>query len=259
MNRSSWLAIGIPLVTLLVGSDAIRAELLTNFKIESIQSDSRLELSIENIGHAQADNAAVLIHANGTIGDFTDACAEGDMERLDDDTLVAKFSRMSPQMPCRFDLVASNGVDLDVKISSDGRLTPWTEASHYIRVFTGIVMLPIIAEGLAVFFAFRKPIAHLWAELAFRLLKKSFKESRNTKKIIQFVKTEYGAAVTVADATILELIFCGRKTMGQLVKHSGLAKRYVEHCITRLRRRELLSKDGLKLDDALRRHFEKLG
>ena len=74
MNTNVLLTVFVLLITIFTSSDILKAEILTDFDIEHDQmySEQKNILHVRNTGLIQADNAIVLIAANGTISDFTD-------------------------------------------------------------------------------------------------------------------------------------------------------------------------------------------
>ena len=213
MNTNALLAVLLMAVTILAGSDTLKAETLTGFEIESDQAFPGQEntLRIMNTGWVQANNAVVLISANNTIAGFTDLCAEGQASRLDGSTLVAEFPRMSPHMPCGFGLDVREPVLVDITISSDGRIVPWIENSswHGSAAIVAILTSALAVEIVALFRLFRSEFwISPWYEIGFRLRKKSFvgEEKKDATRTINFVRYEYGHKIDAVDARVLKLI-----------------------------------------------------
>lgn len=245
-------------VMALTGSDMLKAELFTNFEVspKQIYQNQQSMISINNTGIVQADNAIVLITANSTIINFSDVCAEGQMSRLDDRTFIAEFSRMSPYMPCKFGFVASEPTSLNFKISSNGRITPW-DGSLSILVPLGIIAVLlgiIILELVGLYIITKEALYDFWYSIKLWWHRKRFKKSLHTDKTICFVDKEYGVKITVPDATILEWIYYGKNTIGQLKKQSGLSKSQITYRCKKLHVHDLL--DGeMKIDKTLSKYF----
>ena len=253
MNTSIIVTLAAVAATILAGSDILRAELFTDYEVGPliVQPGHETMLHVKNIGSLQADNAVVLIAANGTISGFTDVCAEGQASRLDDRTLVVKFPRMSPQMGCGFGLTASEPVHLNATISSDGRVTLW-DGSPSTSIAAVIIFLVLAAEvGFSIFFHKKLFGSERWNMLLFKLQKKKFTKSKMANKICTFVMTEYALKINEIDGTVLELIYCRKTTMGQLKSHSGLTIHQIKYRIKKLRSYELIHDDKVELNLAL--------
>ena len=261
MNTNAVLTVFVLAATILAGSDVLKAEILTNFEIESNQAFPGQEnrLQIMNTGFVQANNAIVLISANGTITDFTDLCAEGQVSRLDASTLVAKFPRMSPSMPCGFGLGVQEPVRVDVTISSDGRIVPWSETSSEYISARIMLILVLLAEIILLYDIMRtKYWASAWYAIEFYLRKKSFigEEGEEANRTIDFVGKEYYSKIDAIDARVLKLIHRGKTAMGQLRRHSGLTRWQINYRLRKLRQLELVLHGKMELSETMREHFE---
>ena len=256
MKRRDVASLAVLVATIIVGSDTLKAEFLINYEVtpeEAIPKQDNI-LSVTNIGWFQADNATVLITANGTIDGFTDMCIEGEMRRLNSITLVVEFQRMSPQMYCHFKLAVSEPVHLSYMINSDGRLTPWfgwPSISMALLVLFGITAVStiILIFSIKGFFG-----SATWYAYDFLRREKEFKETKGASKTREFVKKEYGQEIGRTDATILELIYHGKTTKSQLMEYSGLNLRQISYRIRKMRRYELVS-ENMELDKTLHGHF----
>ncbi len=172
-NRVAWHPV-LLLDMAFVGSGTFKAELLTNFEVspDEVKPDKLNTISINNTGFVQADNAVMSIVAgNSTITKFSDACAEGQISRMDNKTLVAEFPRMSPKMPREFELYVSNPSGLDIAISSDGRLESW-DGSQSILLWPlalGMLLLVLAIELAALAALLKNLLRSNWrnAELHF--------------------------------------------------------------------------------------------
>ena len=263
MNTNALLAVLLMAVTILAGSDTLKAETLTGFEIESDQAFPGQEntLRIMNTGWVQANNAVVLISANNTIAGFTDLCAEGQASQLDDSTLVAEFPRMSPHMPCGFGLDVREPVLVDITISSDGRIVPWIENSSWRGsvAIVAILTLVLVAEILLLYDIMRsKYWTSAWYRIEFHLRKGSFvgEDEEEASHTIDFVRNEYGRKIDVIDARVLKLLHRGKITKGQLRKYSGLTERQINYRLRKMRRLELVLPDKMELSETLRAYLD---
>ena len=258
-------------VTTFAGSGTVKAEFFTNFDISPTKIGPEQEIvSVRNIGWLQADNAIVQLITNGTISSYVDKCVEGEIyDLIDNSTLVIKFTRISPAVECNLEIVVSEPVDLEMKVSSDGRLAtwesgkPWPTLSGFVILWVLLTMVLYIIALLVLDLLLKNEICNY---MTFRLREASrtlqhktkFKEAMNAKKTIQFVKDEYDLKINSLDATVLELIYLQKTTMWQLRNHSKLSLRQVKYRIWKMRRYELVSKSVLKLQKDLDDYFGSL-
>ena len=243
-----------------LGSDIIRAEIFTGFEVFPRQAlpDSENLISIENSGPLQADNVVVIIAANSTVSNFLDVCAEGEMDWLDDETLVAEFSRMTPNTRCEFGLEVSEPALLNVTITADGRLGPWSgEPSilYFYGIMAAILVIPAV-EVLWLYFLTRGAIRKYWYKGGVWLTGDKFEKSMHAEKTIKFVKDWYYVRIGDTDATILEKIYCKNKTIRQLRNVTKLSKRQINYRIRMLQKKELLLDGTMDLEEALISHFK---
>lgn len=256
-------------VTILAGSSTIKAEFFTNFDIVPKKIGPEQEIvSVRNTGLLQADNVIVQIIAGGTISSYADKCAEGEIhELIDNSTLVVKFLRMSPAVECNLELVVSTPTDLEVVVSSDGRLSPWElgkpwpSLPGFVILWMALMIVVYIIILLVVDTLLKNEICNrieFWLREISRTLQHitKFKEAANAKKIVQFVKDEYDLKINNLDATVLELIYLQKTTMWQLRNHSKLSLQQVKYRVWKLRHYELVSKKVMKLDKTLEDYFK---
>ena len=264
MNARVLYTVLIPVLTLLAGSDIIKAEILTDFEIDPNQVHPEQEnmLHMKNVGIIQADNVVVLILANNTITKFTDLCAEGQISHLNSSALVVEFLRMSPGMQCMFKLDVLDPVQLDFTISSDGRLWPWNEISSLRNQFIVIFIL-VVLLFFEIFVLYRVLQNNFWQSrwywLESKIRRKSLKNVYGTKDTIRFVKEEYDVKISKEDATILTLIYNGKVTINQLIKFSDLPSTQINYIIKELRNKELILQDTITIGKTLYRYFERGG
>ena len=255
MKRRNIVSLTVLAVTIIVGSDTLKAEFFTGYEITPEEATPTQDniVTVINTGLFQADNVTVLIEANGAIDGFTDMCIEGEVWRFDNRTLVAEFQRMSPKMSCYFKLTVSEPVHLTYMVNSDDRLTPWFGwppiSAAFLALF-GIIVTPSLILILDLIRFSRSASWHTY----FLKYRKEFKETKGASKTLEFVKKKYGQEIDKADATILELIYHGKTTKNQLMVHSGLSSRQVSYYIRKVRRYELVS-EKMELDKTLYLHF----
>ena len=263
MNTNALLVVLVAAVTILAGSDTLKAEVLTGFEIEPDQvPPGENTLEIMNTGWVQANNAVVLISANDTIKGFTDLCVEGKVSRLDDSTLVAEFSRMSPYMPCGFGLDVREPVLVDIMISSDGRILPWIKNSPFngiVIAIAGVFIFALIGN-IVIYYIIMKDEFWIsaWSRIDFQIHKGSFvgEEKKDAARTIDFVSNEYGSNIDDKDVRVLKLLHSGKTAKGQLKNHSGLTNWQINYRLEKLRRLELVLPDKMELSKAIQDHFE---
>ena len=256
-------SLAVSLITALVGSDIIAAEIFTDYYIspQKVQPEQYTPVTVQNIGWLQANDAVVQIISNGTISNYENVCAEGKVwPSINNNTLIVEFSRMSPKIKCHIGLVAPEYVQLDMVVSSDGRITPWTMSSYIpwlswitlITMMTSWLVIPYILTVLI----FRKLYkTELYNRFKLWEYRNSFKKAENSIEIRQYVQKEYQSKITDADATVLKLIYLQKTTMGQLRKHTGLPLDRVRYIVEKMRRYELISKEKMEIHDTLDNFF----
>lgn len=271
MSTQVWAILAILISITTVASSALSAELFTNFDIKPREIGPGPNIVIaKNTGLVQANNVILQIGVNGVIDGYVDECVEGDAkELLGNYKVVMKFSRMSPGAECHIVLTVSERVNVNMVVSSDGRLTEWRSweqwsVLNYLRtIWLGVVAAEIVVIGVLVYRSPRSEWINYrrFKQRERRLADKSkdgFDVASKADEIKKFVWKEYGLDVNEIDASILELIYFQKTTMPQLQKHSGLSMQQVKYRVWKLRRHELVSKEKLELHAALGNFFDQL-
>ena len=214
-----------------------------------------------NTGLIQANNAVVLISANGTIADFTNLCAEGQISQLDNSTLVVEFPRMSPYMPCKFKLNVCEPARADITISFDGRILPWINDSpfnHLVMTLVSIIVAMIVCSVIFYRTMRNDDWTAAWGWIDFQIHKGSFvgEVKKDAARTINFVRYEYGRKIDDIDVRVLKLLHYGKTAMGQIKTQSGLTERQINYRLKKLRRLELILPDKMELSKAIQDHFE---
>lgn len=260
-------ALAISIIATLVGSDIIAAEIFTDFDIshKKIQPEQNTTVIVKNTGWLQANNAIVQIMANDTINNYANLCVEGDVQQImnNNTLLVVKFSRISPAIECKIGLVAHEYVQLNMTVSSDGRITPWTSSSStsllpWIALITAMTSLSA-ALYILIVLSFRKlSKTELCNKFVLWWYKNRFRKAENSYQIKKYVQREYKLEITDADATILELLYLQKTTMGQLRGYTLLSLDRVRYSVEKMRRCELVSKEKMEIHDTLDDFFKRL-
>ena len=242
----------IPVLAMASGSDLIRAELLTWIDVEQGKRNGKHVINITNLGLVQADNAILTITTGDTRNRLEYKCVESIPYWYDEHTIVAKFQKISPNMPCEFKITGNVTSNPLLLLTFDGRVSTWKESMDPLDRLRLGLFPPFIVAGLFVIcivvIELREGIRpRLESHLRGRRLKKS----HNACRIQQFVSSEYKVDIMPSEATILELIHSGKKTTGQIMAYSKLSKRYVVYCIGRMREYGIIHTDEMILDDAL--------
>ena len=258
MNTRVVLYPSLLVILALVGSDTFKAELLTNYEISPMQAHPGQHnlISVQNTGIVQADNVVVLITADSIIDDFSDVCAEGQIDMQDNWTLVAEFTRMSPYMQCGFVLEVSKPTSLNFTISADGRLGPWGSPLPWLLIMPGIALSLVAVEIVIVYTFVKKMLRHIWYDRKARFYKEKLEKAKSSKHMIHFVKETYGIKIGVVNAAVLELICCGNKEIHCLEKKSGLSRSQIMYRIEELRKHELLMEDMVEVKGTLAKNFK---
>lgn len=251
-------AIIVPAVTILVSSDVLIAEFLTDFHIELIDTSSGwVKYEAYNTGLIQANNAILAIYANVTIDEFKSVCPEGYIYRIDNQTLAVKFQRMSPNMVCVFSMNVPEQTDFGFVITSDNRGV-WILNFHFesaITLLTYLILL-LILECASI--ATLWPKFYIWRSQS-RKFSIDFTKSQTLdwrSAVRQFAFREYGVNIDMTDATILGFIFKKKTTVNQLKKYTNLSWAQVRFRVWKMRQLDLLSKESMTLDTALTIFFE---
>ena len=162
-------------------------------------------------------------------------------------------------MECSFELDILKPISLNTTISSDGRINPWDETLSWVEESKVLItlLLVLLLEMAVLYYLLKTSLWHTaWHSLTFLPYRNIFKEAPNTQNTINFIRKEYAIRINKIDATILELLYCGKKTMGQLRSYSKLPRMQITYRIRKLRQHELIRQDTLTIDMALHNHFE---
>ena len=247
------------IVLAFAGSDIFKAEILTEFEISPDQAypNKYNLINVTNIGYVQADNVLVLITVDKNITNVSDICAEGKIVEWDNKTLIAEFSRMSPHMPCGFELTVSGKTSLNYIITADDRLSPWNGSSYVLFVYSliGILVLIFVVEIILLWFGLKEQIYSIayWFDSFFH---KSKIESEGLTDTIGFVKRKYDIRIDETDAAILEQVYYGNK-MFQLKEKTDLSKWQINSRINRMRKCELLAENAMDVEKILMIYFRR--
>ena len=60
------------------------------------------------------------------------------------------------------------------------------------------------------------------------------------ESVVQYVRAEYGTDISPDEGSVLVLLVCGKDTLGQLEKYTGMRRSHIRHLIKTLRRRRLV-------------------
>lgn len=254
-------AIVIPAVTILVGSDVLLAEFFTDFHVESIGTPPGwVEYKAYNTGIIQANNAILTIYANVAISEFKSVCPEGSIVRINDQVLVAKFQRMSPNMACTLSMNVPEQADFGFVITSDDRrvwiLNYPVESTITVLTYMILLILLIIVE-IAILIRIEQKLT-IWSS-QFRKFSINFTKSETLdwrSAVRQFVFREYGVKIDMIDASILGFIHKRKTTINQLKNYTNLSWRQVRSRIWKMRQLDLLSKESITLDATLTIFFK---
>lgn len=260
MNERSLIYTFIVVGIALTSSEIFKAEILTWYEISSYQvyPNQRNLLSVQNTGYVQANNVVIQISSDEPIKNFSDICAEGQISRINDTTLVAEFLIMTPYIPCEFELTVTKPTSLTYTITSKDRLGPWIKGGSTLLIYLPVViLLAIVAfELLFIVRSVRDIVISNLYITGMRLSRSKTITSENYKKTIDFVKDEYGIRIDFVDAKVLETVYCGKKTINNLKKQSGLSRMHTKYRVNKMRRYELLMSTEMKVDEELNSHFQ---
>lgn len=263
------------------GSDIFKAEILTVFEIspEREYPSKNNTITVKNTGYLQADNVIILLAADKNMTNHSDMCAEGEIKDFDSKTLTAEFTRMSPHMPCKFELKFSEPASLNYTITADGRLLPWNSQWPWSNIgplvfLVLVIAIPVLIVVIEVCFLYavlksKIIFSFYWFDIhkseikryLWPLLCKKLDENKkpdemmekllmNVKEVILYVKYEYGITIDEVDATILQLICVGKTTIQQLKNKMNLSHWHIKSRLNTLRKYELLTQ-GIKVHKTL--------
>ena len=270
MNAQAWLTV-VALIVTIFTSPTFVAELFTNFDIMPREIGPGQEtVIVKNTGLAQADNVVLQIGVNGVIDNYKDRCAEGEVRKqLDDSILVVEFSRMSPGAVCPIELTVSKPVSLNMVVSSDDRVIEWRSWERWsdlhlrFMVWFGAIAAEIVILALLIYLFPRSErlnyerFKRRERRLA-RTSKVGFDVASKANVIKKFVYDEYELDINEIDATILELIYFQKTTLAQIRKNSRLDMPQIKYRVRKMRRYELVSKEKLELHVTLNDFFDQL-
>lgn len=207
----------------------------------------------------------VLLTTDDAIAGFSGECVEGKISIFDKETLTVKFSRMSPEISCKFDLKVDRPTSLNYQIIADDRLSPKIPLWPLLVVIisTVIPVLVILADAYLVYVVFRKKIYNslYWLDMHKHNVRKHwerFKLSGNDEEIKEFVKIEYEISINSVDATILEYVHAKKTTLAQLTSNTHISRWHIKFRMAILLKWELLSSDKKNVHESLADHFDKI-
>ena len=258
------------LVSLIVAG--IGAELVTNFVIDRVPYDNESAIVVTNTGIIQANNVifdGVFPGADGVAGGVD--CMEGAIRVFGTGHIRATFERMTPNQPCTVALVP-NGTDVSsVKITADGYLATWTPAraeywNHFLeRLLAGEIVFwfffasQVVMALVILTDSVRSAVGY--AILIFRRITWWMIDRRRPRwpfygNIAYHLKSEYGLRAGRDEAAVVLMIFCGKDTMGQIIKHTKMTNGRAKHVLNRLIAAGIVVGDVPAIVTSLRKSLE---
>ena len=240
-------AVSIALITAGIGS-----ELVTDFAVNTVSHGNRSAMVVTNAGILQASSVIFDGVFPGAVGMEGNAgCMEGDVRVSGTGHVRATFERMTPNHPCMVAIVPDGTDASSVRITADGYLATWTpaRAEHWERflewLWAGKVVLLVFSIGHAVIALIILADAVVSAvgsvTLKFRSAAWWTVDRRRPRRpfeddIASHLKSEYGLRGGRDEAAVVLVVFCGKDTMGQIIKHTGMAKGRASHALNQLKR-----------------------
>ena len=179
-------------------------------------------------------------------------CAEGHQVVVENGTVYSQFDRMTPGMPCYLAIMGDANDDLSgIAITADGFTGTWTieRAETWpkiVAVFTsgwGFMVIGIVGAQiflLYLMYNMATGLIDVIMQSYWSTREKKMRRPCATSKMIRYVQEEYGVSISVGEGAILVLLVCGKDTLGQLEKYTGMRRTHIRHLIKKLRHRRLL-------------------
>ena len=260
-------AVSIALITAGIG-----AEFVTGFEVTTVPHDNGSAMVVANAGILQASNVIFDGMFPGAVGMEGDAgCMEGAGRVSDTGHVRATFERMTPNHPCMVAMVPDGTSTSSVRITADGYLATWTparaehwdhllerlgagEAVLWIVFICQLVIAMIILADLVMF------VVHVVVLAIRRIAWKTMEHSRPKllfeSKIADHLKSEYGLHAGRDEAAVVLVVFCGKDTMGQIIKYTKMAKGRATHVLNLLREAGIVVGDAPTIVPSLRMSLE---
>lgn len=231
----------------------VGGELYSSFAFDVVSSEGGNILVVTNNGRFQVTGVVLsgivpgAQQYEGAVG-----CAEGHQVVVENGGVYSQFDRMTPGMPCYLAIVKNASVDLSgIAITADGFTGTWTieRAETWPKieaVFTsgwGFMVIGMI--GAQIFLLY---VTYNVATGFIGVIMQSYWSDREKKmrrpcatgKMIRYVQEEYGVPLSIGEGAILVLLVCGKDTLEQLEKYTGMRRTHIRHLIKKLRHRRLL-------------------
>ena len=249
-----------------VGS-SMGGELVTGFYLNTTEVDEDTYLVVANTGPLPATGVVLSGSVGGpSLPSDRHDCPEGNVD-VNGDRILATFDRMTPNYQC---MLASVHPDADlssVGITADGYTTVWTKAgAEYMDALWGVMttwpgaLIPAFVIWNIILIAYILISAKDMAiKLAYQCRRfKWWLRDRDRKKlplannVADFMHREYGIADDKDIAGVVIVIMCGKDTLGQIKRHTGMASGRVMYILRLLRDKEIVSREGITLAGSLR-------
>lgn len=258
-GHASFVAIEAVIVTALVAP--VGGQLYSSFAFDIVASGNGSDdvLVITNNGWFQASGLLLsgTVPSARPIGDGGSAvCAEGRVVVADNGVVRAEFDRMTPGIRCQLAAVDADAVDLSgIVITADRFTGAWTvnhaelpsKIAALVASWWGLVLVVMIASQIlllyAIYNAFTSAVG-LLVGMYWKRAEKREREPRATNNIVKYIRKEYGVVLSCDEGVVMVLVICGKDTLEQIGRYTGMRRNHIRHLIKRLR--------GLRLVDPVR-------
>lgn len=248
LNHASFIAIEALMVTALVAP--VGGQLHSSFAFDVVGGDGGDVLVVTNNGWFQVTGMLL----SGTVPGAkpVGGCAEGRVAVAENGSIRSEFDRMTPGMPCHLAVVGGAPVDLSgIVITADGFTDVWTadraelqsKATALILSWWGAMLIAMIAAQILLLYAIYDALTKIVGGIVgkyWQRTEKRVSEPHATGRLVRYVREEYGVGITRDEGSVLVLLVCGKDTLGQLERYTGMRRTHIRHLIKGLRRRRLV-------------------
>lgn len=256
----------ILLVPITSMEESIGGEFVTGFEADVLEGGGDTHLVVKNTGPLQATGVVLdgTIDGLSHLGDGR-GCPEG-IVTLHGDYVHATFDRMTPNRECRLALAPPNADLSSIRITADGYYTVWSPASAEIvkkilaniPTWHGLLFILFVAWN-ALLLVYVLSGTRQWV-LTLVLGCRRFKWWLNDRErpILQHadevaghLRKEYKIVAGKDEAAVVIVVLCGKDTLGQIIRHTGMARGRAEHVLQRLRNEGIIAGEKIALVESL--------
>lgn len=224
MESKTVIAIIIPIVTVLIGSNVFASEFFIGFEMTDKISEKNNHniITIKNSGWLQAKNVTMYVTFESAVFISDTACLEGTIMQTSDTEINLRFWRMSPNIECKLDMGKTDPTEFSAWIISDDRSVVHYPDSYIISdyltrlvvYFVGVISVQMM--GILI-------MTHaIYKLILVTLFSYKHKSVDCHKKIKKLIKSTHGARINAYDVSILcAIILSDIHTISEIKTHTS--------------------------------------